>query len=332
MLEDAQYLTAKINAYHLESKSILITGATGLIGTNLLRYFDNLLKSGGLSFSVTAISKSKNNTKFPWHKNINFLHGNLVTNVKELIQEKYEFIFHGASYGQPGKFTKLNMETLMLNGVVTSELLQYMKPGGRFVFFSTSEVYSGSRDFPHEEDHIGSMNLGHERSCYFYGKLFGELILRNNCFDISPIIARVSMCYGPGTKIDDERVLNQFIKSAIELNGITLKDKGSATRVYCYVRDMVEMILNVSFNGKRDTYNLSGNSLISIRDLAILIGNMEGVPVHFNSGDNYFLNAPKNVELSTNRYAEEFGVPKYVPLQEGLTKTIAWQKKNVYRD
>jgi hypothetical protein len=83
--------------------------------------------------------------------------------------------------------------------------------------------------------------------------------------------ARIALAYGPGTKKHDTRVLNQFIEKALVQKRIELLDSGEATRTYCYIDDVVEMLWNIVLRGNQEVYNVGGHSVTSIADLAMRI-------------------------------------------------------------
>ena len=98
-------------------------------------------------------------------------------------------------------------------------------------------------------------------------------------------------------------------------------------RTYLYVTDAVEIIFKILFQGKEGVYNVGGRSRTSIMELAKSIGIITGIPVDAQPTENAgVIGAPDDVYLDMNRVEKEFGKTAYVPLQEGLMKTIEWQK------
>lgn len=310
-----------INLELFRDKSILITGGTGLIGTHLLYAFREIAEQG-VKFSVAVPVHSdipehlKPMTSLPW---LTFLNkGHYIPS---------DIIIHGATYGQPSKFIEHARETIYLNTTLTTHLLySFLNPNGTFLFMSSSEVYSGLDMGSFMEDDIGTTDPYHPRACYIESKRCGETITNiARHAGIDAISARVSLAYGEGTRKTDKRALNEFIKEALLNKHIKLRDDGSAMRTYCYVGDTVNMLLKIISEGKKPVYNVGGVSSITIRGLAELIAIATGS--RLDIGEACENGAPKGVSLWNFNYDMEFGPREFIPLSEGLLKTIAYQKK-----
>ena len=309
------------------NKSILITGASGLIGLYLL--------------SLIKKKKDKLNIKiYTWNKNdIEILFQPLFEGCESIISDitdpssykslpKFDFIIHAAGYGQPGKFMSNKIKTIELNTTSTKILFDHLNDNGTFLFVSTSELYSGLETLEVTEDMIGTTNTTHPRSCYIEGKRTGETICniyRENGVDVK--IARLSLAYGPGTRVGDARVLNSLIEKSIRNNSIDLMDSGRAIRTYCYITDVVEMFMNILLDGTGFIYNVGGISKLSILDMANKIGELSNRMVNVPEMDNQMLGSPKTVNISIDKYTKEFGKTKFVTFDDGLRRTIDWQRK-----
>mgnify|MGYP001608645245 FL=1 len=330
IIKDAEKILEKVDLSEMEGKSILITGASGLIGTYFLaclKVFSKKKKNG----KITAIS----NSKYPVYLNdlvnypeIEIIEGDL-TNY-EFLQKMplADYIIHAAGYGQPGRFMENPIKTLKLNTETTFCLLDKLKKDGKLLFLSTSEVYSGLTNPPHKESEIGSTNTTHPRSCYIEAKRCGEAICnayRTN--EVNAKSARLSLAYGPGTKPGDLRVINSFIQKGIQ-GKIELLDNGEAKRTYCYITDAVEILWHILLKGEEPVYNVGGLSNITIADLARKIGKHLNIPVVFpETSSKKISGAPIDVSLNMTKVKQEFGKTKYVPFDEGLERTIEWQKE-----
>jgi nucleoside-diphosphate-sugar epimerase len=222
--------------------------------------------------------------------------------------------------------------TIALNTTSTLELVKKVRTGGKFLFISSSEVYSGLKTSPFIEDQIGTTNTNHIRSAYIEGKRTGEAIVstakRLNNIDAKSV--RLSLAYGPGTKPGDSRAINTFINQAITSSQIVLKDDGHAMRTYCYITDAIEMCLNVLDKGANDIYNVAGNSRVSILDLAKLIAELTNVKVNLPENSNNSLKgAPEDVWLDLKSTLSLSNKSEFVSLRIGVQNTIKWQKDNL---
>jgi len=330
MEEDAQYLISKLGLKGLEGSRVLITGSSGLIGRNLLNFFDAMLSSGRCSFEVDAISQHEQPDTDKLHHEIHCKAGNLSKGTKNFNLSKYDYIFHAATYGQPSKFTEKSIETLSLNGPIVIELSEYLSSDGTFVFLSTSEIYSGSDSTPNTEFDLGKLQVMNPRAAYVYGKLFGEVALLQMRSEHRIRIGRIALSYGPGTKLDDSRVLNELIHRGITQQKVDLLDSGESIRTYCYVRDTLEMLLRIAFLGSSEIYNIGGVSQVSIRELGFEISKSLSVPFSRQDTPQQLLDSPKQVGLDISKYENEFGRMNFVELTEGLHRTISWQKSELF--
>lgn len=318
------------NTTLLKNKKILITGASGLIGHYLISFFLHSLKSKNKIKLLTLYHKSRLPSYLGFLKkikNVRIIKKDLSKyNLRE--KKKYDYIFHLAGYAQPLKFTKNPMQTFFLNTKSILNLKKNLNKRGKFIYLSSSEVYSGLTNKATEEK-IGKANTDHPRASYIFGKLSGETILSilKKTQKINYKIIRLCLAYGPGTKKNDFRAINQFIEKSINKREIKLIDQGTDVRQYIYILDVIKMILNISFFGKSDIYNIGGKKKILIKNLAKQIAKIQNKILKFpkiKKIKNF--GAPKNAMVSIKKYEDEFGKMKLTNFESGLKKTIIWQK------
>jgi nucleoside-diphosphate-sugar epimerase len=239
---------------------------------------------------------------------------------------KVDIIIHAAGYGQPNLFISKPIDTIKVNTELTVRLFQSLKPGGTFLFCSSSEIYSGLDKTANEND-VGMITPSDPRAAYVYGKLAGETIV--NAYrkqGARAFSARISSAYGPWTRLRDGKVMNQFIESALIKKRIDLQDSGRAVRTYCYIDDTTEMLWNIILNGTQPVYNVGGHSIVSIADLASKIGQLTGAEVIIPTDVADQTGGPRNVRVNLSRIETEFGKTEYVGLDEGLQRTIKYQR------
>ena len=266
---------------------ILLVGATGLIGSNMIKSAPE-----GVEFYNPTLGED--------------------------CMEFFDAIIHMAGYAQPAKFMADEIGTLEVNTSTLIKLFKLLKPGGKFLYASSSEVYNGTPP-PQNESQIGTTDPQHPRACYIEGKRCGEAIcmaMRRKGYDVK--IARISLTYGK-TRPGDTRALNHFIEQA-KTGKIKLMDKGEAKRTYLYVDDAVKILWDILLKGKEPVYNVGGTSRTTIAELAQTIGRLTRAEVIL--GDKGLAGAPDDVQLDITKVLTEFGTREFVSLEEGLKKMI----------
>jgi UDP-glucuronate decarboxylase len=329
--EDSNSLLERVRLPNLNGSRILLTGATGLIGRNILNFLQVILESQKSTFDVDALSMSPIEESTKYHQRIRFQSGNLSRGLHQFDLRTYDYIIHAATYGQPSKFISKSTETMALNGPIVIEITKFLQPNGTFLYLSSSEIYSGSSQNPNNEDDLGALPFDSDRAPYVYGKTFGEVSLMQLREEHSIRIGRIALSYGPGTKKSDSRVLNQLIRRGILQGEVTLGDAGNAIRTYCYVSDTVEMLMNIAFWGKSEVYNVGGVSKVTIRELGKNIASILGVKFSFPETVSEYLDSPKQVELDISKFENEFGAMDFAPLHQGLLRTIEWQRTELFK-
>jgi UDP-glucuronate decarboxylase len=335
ILEDAREICSVVNLEPLRDSSILITGASGLIGTYLLASLV-CLHEQGIPFRVYAQhfsdlpAYSKELIQAGGFKAIRF---NLADHDEYKRIPEADFVVHSAGYAQPSLFMANPISTIQINTAATIALLNHLRQHGKFLFVSSSEIYSGLKKHDLAETDIGCTTPFHPRASYIEGKRCGEAIC--NSFRLNGTeakSARVSLAYGPGTRKHDKRALNSFIEQALLKKRIELLDSGAAMRTYCYVADTVELLWRILLFGKEPIYNVGGKSTLSIAELAKVVAQISEAEVVFPTAQAEIAGAPEEVGLDLTRAEMEFGKLHYTALEEGIRTTIEWQQELYFPD
>jgi dTDP-glucose 4,6-dehydratase/UDP-glucuronate decarboxylase len=301
---------------------ILITGASGLIGSNLLKILIEAQRICDRNdVNIYAHVRPSAKINIDPSKNFKTI---VADEIKIPEGMKFDAIFHLATYGQPGKFAADPISTLQLNSSSLFDLTKSLKNDGIFYFASSSEIYSGNPNIPHVETEAGYTNTTHPRSMYIEAKRFGETY----CFWQAEngrrfYSGRIALAYGPGTMIDDQRVLNQLIVRGLTDRKIALRDDGSAIRQYCYVDDTIDIIFRQINDDHRSPLNVCGTSIVTIKDLAGEIASKLKVELSLGATLSVMEGAPQLVRSSTKKI-EQLGKTDYIPLSIGLSKVIDW--------
>lgn len=333
--QDCIHYLEKIDLSPLYGKRVLITGANGLIGTYLICFFHlaNITRNAGIDISAVSRSAPCDKLREIFRDGYTFYSMNLASPGPHHFPQRADYIIHGATYAQPGKFLKNYHETIHLNTTATENLLKKAKEdGATFLFLSSSEIYGEPDDahIPTPEDYPGLCSPVSVRAIYSESKRMGEtLCYAYKAFDkVNAKIARISMSYGPGVELDDERVLSNFMKQALLEKRVVMLDDGSKKRTFCYIADSVLMLLNILLYGSGFVYNVGGGDTITIRQLAEEICALTGstlsaVPAAPATSQDIKVSPPV-VELDTSKVRSEFNLPPPLPFKEGLARTLEW--------
>lgn len=324
-----------------KNKTILITGANGLIGGFLSDYFNYLNTKKDYNIKLLLTSKSDKLSAYRLYHiidNPNVTYDSIDLSVdkgpqtlKSILDNKIDFCFYCAGYAQPLKFMSDSYSTLAINIIGLHNILTSVYKNNnlaKVIYLSSSEIYTNNNTLDsHKEDDDVNFVFNNKRNCYILGKLSGENIIKefhNKGYNAKS--ARVSLCYGPGVSLDDTRVMSELVNKAIEKDNIKLFDDGSAYRCYLHISDCCAMLLNI-VNGKESVYNIGGKEETTIYDMAKIIGNKFNKNIIKGKIQNKISSsAPKKVWVSLNRYENEFGPLNLKPFKEGLVEFIDWYK------
>ena len=325
---------------NLKNKTILITGATGLIGSNIVKYLLDINKKNNLSINIIVLIRSKSK--------MYAILGNLVNNpnLKYIISKKWvekiptinediDYIIHGANPTSSKYFIEHPVETMEIAVKGTNSLLELAKEKQvkSFVFLSTMEVY-GNPDKGHKitESEVGRFDTTIIRNCYPLSKQFCE----NLCcayfheYKVQAKIARLTQTFGPGVKYNDGRVFAEFARCAIENHNIVLKTKGETERCYLYTEDAVSAILTILLKGEAgQTYTVANeDTYCSIYNMAKLVANEYNIDVEIQEQDIASQGYANTLymDLDTTKL-QSLGWKPRVGLKEMYVKMIESMKK-----
>ncbi len=333
IIEDVEKIINKINFSCLNNKSIILTGASGLVGSYLLACLCLLSTSKRFKIKINLLIHSdlpEFIAPLIRRMDCNIYQGDITSSNFCKTLPMSDYIIHAAGYGQPGKFMENPIKTIQINTTATLDLFEHLNKDGSFLFLSSSEVYSGLLNSPFNESQIGNTNTNHPRASYIEGKRIGETICNEyRKLGINAKSARLSLAYGPGTKQHDKRVLNNFIEKALSYGKIEMLDQGEARRTYCYITDAVELLWGILLFGKDAVYNVGGESRITIAELAKLIAKETGASMVFPKKSSDLMGAPDDVYLDLTKVKQEFDKHQFISLEDGIKTTINWQR-NLY--
>lgn len=255
--------------------SFLITGATGLIGSTLVRCL--LALNRGIQITCPVRKKEKALSIYGSdEKRIVFIECDLVEYLSSLTEkDKFDYIVHCASPTAGKYMTEHPVETYELAIESTRALLKYAQRSKvkGMVYVSSLEFYGQILDDRLvTEDEQGYVNMQDSRSSYPLGKRAAEYLCTSYSLEygVNVKIARLTQTFGAGVSKDDNRVFAQFARSVICGTDIILHTKGDSAKPYCYTTDCISAILYILLRGRNgEAYNVANDdTYISIKDLA----------------------------------------------------------------
>ena len=311
-----------------KKKTALVTGGAGFIGSHLC---GTLLKEGYAVYCIDNLltGSEKNIESLKGKSDFTFIRWDVVKEIPVL--PRVDFVFHLASPASVPDYQKYSEETALVNSIGTRNLLTFAKAyRAKFLFTSTSEIYGDPAEHPQKETYWGNVNPNGVRACYDESKRFGEMMtmLYVRSHNVDARIVRIFNTYGPNMRSDDGRVVSNFINQALGGKPLTVYGKGSQTRSFCYVSDMVDGLLAVMFSDKTrgEVINLGNPDEYTVSDIAQKIKHMTGSKSEIVYKD-LPVDDPCRRKPDISKAKKLVGWQPVVSLGEGLKKTIEYYKK-----
>lgn len=327
----------RLDLSKLNGKTILISGATGMIGkciVDILAEYNSSLK-GDKQVKVIAFSRTKNIAEVRFKDYLEtewFNYKSFDVNEKLLELGKADYIIHAASNTHPKQYSNDSIGTITANVFGTKNLLDYAvkHETKRFCFVSSVEIYGENRGDTEkfEEDYLGYLDCNTLRAGYPESKRTGEALCNAylQTYGLDYVIPRLSRIYGPTMLETDTKAISQFIKKAKAGENIVLKSSGLQKYSYTFVTDAAAAIFYILLLGKNaNAYNVSDScSDITLKELSQYIAQLAGTQVVFEIPDeNESRGYSKATKAMLNSSKlEQLGWQAKVHMKDGLREMV----------
>ena len=311
---------------------ILITGGAGFIGSHLC---DRFLAEGHQVIAMDNLSTSTidNIAHLAGRDGFSFIKHDVTNYI--YVEGHLDAILHLASLPSPVDYLEKPIPTLKVGALGTHKALGLaLAKKATFLLASTSEVYGDPQEHPQREDYWGHVNPVGPRGVYDESKRFAEALTMayHRYHGVDTRIARIFNTYGPSMRLDDGRVVSNFVTQALRGEPLTVYNDGSRTRSFCYVSDMVEGLYRLLLSDEVYPVNLGNPDEMTILEFAHQVLEVSG-----SSSEIVFI-APTDERTKDDPQVRRPDISKarrvlnwepQVGLEEGLRKTTESFRKRI---
>lgn len=307
---------------------ILITGGAGFIGSHLC---DRFLAEG---HSVVAMDNlitgtANNIAHLAGNPKFHFIHHDVSNYI--YVAGHIDAILHFASPASPIDYLKYPIQTLKVGSLGTHNALGLARAkGARFLLASTSEVYGDPLEHPQREDYPGNVNTIGPRGVYDEAKRFAEALVMayHRVHGLQTRIVRIFNTYGPRMRLDDGRVVPNFIGQALRGEPLTVYGDGSQTRCFQYVDDLIEGIYRLLDSDFAEPVNIGTTHEMTVLEFAHTVNKAANNPGGIIIKPELRIEGdPQNRKPDITRAQQLLGWSPQVELSEGLRHTIEYFKQ-----
>jgi dTDP-glucose 4,6-dehydratase len=311
----------------MTSRTILVTGAAGFLGSHLC---DSLLAAGNSVIGIDNLSTGDvaNLSHLAREDRFSLLERDIT---KPFDAGKVDFVFNFASPASPIDYTRLGIETLLVGSAGTINTLDLArKYGAGYLHASTSECYGDPEVHPQVESYWGHVNPVGPRSVYDEAKRFSEaaVMAYHRYYGVDTRIVRIFNTYGPRLQPNDGRVISNFMMQALQGQPLTIYGDGSQTRSFCFVSDLIDGVLRLSRSSEHLPVNIGNPDEWTILECAhevlAVTGANTGILFHPLPQDD-----PTRRRPDITRAKELLGWEPKINLRHGLEKSLEYFKASV---
>jgi len=320
------------NRKYINSKRrALVAGGAGFVGSHLCKRLLGIGYSEVICVDNLLTGRLDNMSPLLSTPAFTFIRHDVIEPL--YIEGKLDEIYNLACPASPKQYQKDPIHTFKTSVLGSINLLDLAKEkGSKILLASTSEVYGDAKETPQAESYWGNVNPYGPRSCYDEGKRGAETLFHDyhKMYGVDTRIVRIFNTYGTGMNIDDGRVIPNFITQALRNEPLTVYGDGCQTRSFMYIEDLMNAVIHVMRDGvPHNPINIGNPNETSMRELAEKVIRLTG-----SSSCVLYCPLPQDdplwrkPDISRAKQLLDGWRPQ-VCLEEGLTKTIAFNKGKV---
>ena len=336
-----QLANSSIPLSEMDGKTVFVTGASGLIGSQIIKAISCYNKTNGTHIKAVAMVRNPEKAKkvFKDTENVEIYKCDITEEID--YAGNVDYIIHGASATSSRFFVDHPVETIKIAVDGTVNILEFArkKEVKGFVYLSSLEVY-GTPDKNQttiKEDYSGYINQLSVRSSYSEGKRLVECLCCSYAseYNVPVKIARLSQTFGAGVEYNDGRVFAEFARCAIEKKDIVLHTMGNTVRSYCYTSDAVAAIIYILLKGQiGEAYNVTNmQTACSIKEMAETVCDLfkeSGIKTVIDIPEDvssFGYNPEMIIRLDSSKL-EQLGWKPTVSLEEMFRRLVASMKES----
>lgn len=309
-------------------QTVLISGGAGFLGSHLCDLF--LAKGYRVVAMDNMLTGNENNiAHLKKEKSFDFIFHNVSKEIR--YPDPVHYILHFASPASPIDYQLYPIPTLKVGALGTHNTLGLAKnKKAVYLLASTSEVYGDPLEHPQKETYWGNVNPVGPRGVYDEAKRFAEAMTMayHNAHQLDTKIVRIFNTYGPRMRLKDGRAIPAFIAQALTGQPLTIFGKGTQTRSFCYVEDLIDGIQRLLFSPLNDPINIGNPTEMTLLKLAetILKVAKSSSPMEFRPLP---VDDPKVRQPDITKAKKLLGWAPKIKLEDGLIKTIHYFKQHL---
>jgi len=302
---------------------VLITGGAGFLGSHLC---DRFLAEGHQVVAMDNLitGNTANIAHLAGNRSFHFIHHDVTNYI--YLAGPVDAVLHFASPASPIDYLRYPIQTLKVGALGTHNALGVaLAKGAKFLLASTSEIYGDPLVHPQNEEYVGNVDSIGPRGVYDEAKRFAEALTMayHRAHHVDTRIVRIFNTYGPRMRLEDGRVVPNFIAQALRHEPLTVYGDGSQTRSFQYVSDLVDGVYRLLMSDYNYPVNIGNPHEMTILEFAMLVNEITGNPAGIvYKAEERIKGDPQTRQPDITRARTILNWEPKVDLRDGLERTI----------